>query len=210
MNFYHSKLNAIKVLLGMDVKMVDALLKDGVTRVSAESLEPGSKVFVVSESGEKAPAPEGIHELEDGTEIYVDAEGTITEVEAPEKEVEETKEEVKVEAQEVPAGEESAKQPTKSEKEVTKEEEMETEKDKAINEAMEKVMMAVEAVAKEIGSIKEEMASMKTKFEKMSKTPGSSKISTFNYDAEGSSDPIEDRLETLKSLRNEFKPKTRF
>lgn len=201
MNFYQSKLNAIKIALGMDVKMVDAILKDGVTKVSAETLEPGAKIYVVSESGEKAPAPEGIHELEDGTEVYVDAEGTITKVEAPEAEEVEIKEEM---AGEVPAGEKSAEQKTKSESEVTKEEEMETEESKKINEAMEKIMMAVEEVAKEIGSVKEEMASMKAKFEKMSKTPASSKISTFNHDAPTFEDPIEAKLEGLKTLRAEF------
>ena len=201
MNFYQSKLNAIKIALGMDVKMVDAILKDGVTKVSAETLEPGAKIYVVSESGEKAPAPEGIHELEDGTEVYVDAEGTITKVEAPEVEEVEIKEEM---AGEVPAGEKSAEQKTKSESEVTEEEEMETEESKKINEAMEKIMMAVEEVAKEIGSVKEEMASMKAKFEKMSKTPASSKISTFNHDAPTFEDPIEAKLEGLKTLRAEF------
>ena len=206
MNFYQSKLNAIKIALGMDVKMVDAVLKDGVTKVSAETLEPGAKIYVVSESGEKAPAPEGIHELEDGTEVYVDAQGTITQVELPEEEVGETKEEM---AGEVPAGEKSAEAPTKSEAEVTKEEEDSTEESDKINEAMEKIMMAVEEVAKEIGSVKEEMASMKAKFEKMSKTPGSSKISTFNYDAPTFEDPIEAKLEGLKTLRAEFNKTTR-
>ena len=206
MNYYLRKLNEIKIALGLDVKMVDAVLKDGVTKITAESLEPGSKVYVVSESGEKAPAPEGIHETEDGIEIYVDAEGTITEVEMPEAEAGETKEEMA----EVPEGEKTAEEPTKTEGEVEKEEEDATAESEKINEAMEKIMMAVEAVAKEIGSVKEEMASMKAKFEKMSKTPGATKISKFNYEAEGSTDPIEDRLETLKSLRSEFKPKTRF
>lgn len=207
MNFYQSKLNAIKIALGMDVKMVDAILKDGVTKVSAETLEPGAKIYVVSESGEKAPAPEGIHELEDGTEVYVDAEGTITKVEAPEAEEVEIKEEM---AGEVPAGEKSAEQKTKSESEVTKEEEMETEESKKINEAMEKIMMAVEEVAKEIGSVKEEMASMKAKFEKMSKTPASSKISTFNHDAPTFEDPIEAKLDGLKTLRQEFNKTRKF
>lgn len=206
MNFYHSKLNAIKIALGMDVKMVDAVLKDGVTKVMAETLEPGSKIYVVSESGEKAPAPEGIHELEDGTEVYVDANGTITQVELPEEEVGEIKEEMA----EVPAGEKSAEEPTKSEGEVEKEEEDATEESKKINEVMEKIMMAVEDVAKEVVSIKEEMAAFKAKMEKMSKTPGSSKIPTYNADVNPSADPIEDRLETLKSLRADFSPKTRF
>lgn len=209
MNFYQSKLNQIKIALGMDVKMVDAILKDGVTKVSAETLEPGSKIFVVAEDGTKAPAPEGIHELEDGTEVYVDAEGTITQVEAPEvEEGEETEAEdlnaKKVKAAEVPAGEESAKQPTKSEKEVTKDEEKATVDSEAINEVMEKVMMAVEEVAKEVGSIKEEMAAFKAKMEKMSKTPASSKIKTFNSDPAPAADPVESRLEGLKSLRAEF------
>jgi hypothetical protein len=207
MNFYQSKLNAIKIALGMDVKMVDAILKDGVTKVMAETLEPGSKIYVVSESGEKAPAPEGTHELEDGTEVYVDAEGTITQVEAPE---EESKVEIEVESAEVPEGEKSAEQPTKSEEEVTKEEEKATVDSAAINEIMEKVMMAVEEVAKEIGSMKEEMAAFKSKMEKMSKTPGSSKISTFNHDAPTFEDPIEAKLDGLKTLRAEFNKTKRF
>ena len=206
MNFYHSKLNAIKIALGMDVKMVDAVLKDGVTKVMAETLEPGSKIYVVSESGEKAPAPEGIHELEDGTEVYVDAMGTITQVELPEMEEAEIEEEMA----EVPEGEKSAEQPTKSEDEVVKDEEKATEESKAINEVMEKIMMAVEEVAKEVVSIKEEMATYRSKMEKMSKTPGSSKIPTYNAEPKTSADPIEDRLETLKALRADFSPKTRF
>ena len=88
MNFYQEKLNQIKIALGMEVKMVEATLKDGVTRVETEALEPGSKIYVVSAEGEKAPAPEGIHETEDGTKVYVDSEGTITQVEKPEAEAE--------------------------------------------------------------------------------------------------------------------------
>jgi len=206
MNFYHSKINAIKIALGMEVKMVDAVLKDGVTKVMAETLEPGSKIYVVSESGEKAPAPEGIHELEDGTEVYVDAMGTITQVELPEEEVGETEEEMA----EVPEGEKSAEEPTKSEGEVETEEEDATAESKAINEVMEKCMMAIEEVAKEVGSIKEEMAAFKSKMEKMSKTPGSSKISTYNADPNPSADPIEARLETLNNLRADYSLKSRF
>ena len=119
-NYYLNKLNAIKIALGMDVKMVDAVLKDGVTRVSAETLEAGSKIYVVAEDGTKAPAPEGIHELEDGTKVYVDAEGTITQVEKPEAEVE-----IEIEAaDETSAQEKPADQPTKSEATITKEEKL--------------------------------------------------------------------------------------
>ena len=182
MNFYQEKLNQIKIALGMEVKMVEATLKDGVTRVETEALEPGSKIYVVSAEGEKAPAPEGIHETEDGTKVYVDSEGTISQVEKPEPKVE-----VEIE------------QPTKSEATITKEEMA-----SYVDNMMEKVMMAIEEVAKEVGTVKEEMASYKSKMEKMSKTPGATKITTFNNEAPTATSPIENQLEGLKTLREEF------
>jgi len=198
MNFYQSKLNQIKVALGMDVKMVEAILKDGVTKVETESLEPGSLIYVVDSEGNKGPAPQGMHELEDGTQVYVDANGTIEKVEKPEQEVE-----IEVNAEEVPAGEESAEQPTKSEATITKEEMA-----SYVDSMMEKVMMAIEEVAKEVGVVKEEMASYKTKMEKMSKNPGSSKIATFNNEV-SAMDPIEARLEGLRNIRNDINSRTR-
>lgn len=199
MNYYQNKLNQIKVALGYEVKMVEATLKDGVTKVETEALEPGSKIYVVSETGEKAPAPEGIHQLEDGTEVYVDSEGTITQVEKPEAEVEV---EIKAEAEtpsEIPAGESTAEQPTKVEAAITKEE-----MTSYVDNMMEKVMMALEEVAKEVGTVKEEMASYKSKMEKMSKTPGATKITTFNNEVSTSTDPMDSKLEGLKVLREEF------
>ena len=169
MNFYEQKIQQIKIALGMDVKMAESVLEDGVTKVVAESFEAGSKLYVVSESGEKAPAPEGIHTLEDGTKVTVDSEGTISEAIKPEPKVE-----VEIEAaaeEEVPAGEEPAGQPTKSESEIVKEE---------MKNMIMQCMQAIEEVAKEVAVVKEEMASYKSKMEKMSKTPGASKLSTFN------------------------------
>lgn len=200
MNYYQEKLKAIKIALGMEMKMVEATLKDGVTKVETEALEPGSKIYVVSSEGEKAPAPEGIHQLEDGTEVYVDSEGVITQVEKPEAEVEV---EINAEAEkpsEIPAGESTAEQPTKSEAAITKEEMA-----SYVDNMMEKVMMAIEEVAKEVGTVKEEMTHYKSKMEKMSKTPGATKISTFNNEAPASTDPIENQLEGLKTIREEFK-----
>ena len=185
----------------MDVKMVDAVLKDGVTKVSAETLEPGSKIYVVAEDGTKAPAPEGIHELEDGTAVYVDANGTITQVELPEEEVEVEAAETPAE---IPAGEETAEQPTKSEATITKEEMA-----SYVDSMYEKVMLAIEEVAKEVGVVKEEMNSYKTKMEKMSKTPGSAKIPTYNSDPSEALNPVEARLEGLKALRSDLNARTR-
>jgi hypothetical protein len=192
MNFYEEKINQIKIALGMAVKMAESVLEDGVTRVEAESFEAGSKLFVVSESGEKAPAPEGRHTLEDGTVVTVDAEGTISEVMKPEPKVEV---EVEAAAEEVPAGEEPAGEPTKSESEIVKEE---------MKKMIMQCMAAIEEVAKEVAVVKEEMSSYKSKMEKMSKTPGAPKLSTFNDEPTTQMSAIESRLEGLKTIKAEL------
>lgn len=193
MNYYKSKLNLIRVALGIDVKMADAVLEDGVTRVEAESFEAGSKIFVVSEDGERAPAPEGVHTAQDGTKITVDSEGTITLVEAPEP--------VEAEEVEVQAAEEEVKEEVKAE---SKEDDLkpamlEEIVDRKIEEAMEKVFMALEEVVKEVSEVKEEMASYR---EKMSKAPASKKVSTFNSEVPSNDNVLESRLEHLKELKS--------
>ena len=69
---------------------VDAKLIDG-TIIRYESLEVGMPLMVIDEAGNELPAPDGEHELEDGTKVTVEA-GIITEVaskeeEAPEEEM---------------------------------------------------------------------------------------------------------------------------
>ena len=193
-NYYEQKLRQIKIALGMQEKMAEAMLEDGVTKVAAEAFEPGKKIFVVSESGEQSKAPEGTHTTEDGTKVTVDAEGTITAVEAPEP-----KEEVEVK---IEAAAEEELPPVKTEGEI-------------VNEEMKKMVMqcmeAIEEVAKEVAIVKEEMASYKTKMEKLSKAPASSKISTFSANpATETIDPLEARLEQLKSVKAGLKSNKRF
>jgi len=69
---------------------IDAKLVDG-TIIRYESLEVGMPVLVIDEAGNELPAPDGEHELEDGTMITVES-GIITEIatkaeEAPEAEM---------------------------------------------------------------------------------------------------------------------------
>ena len=199
MNFYQEKIQQIKIALGMEVKMEESVLEDGVTKVVADSFEVGSKLYVVSESGERAPAPEGMHELEDGTKVTVDAEGTISEVMKPEPKIEV---EVEAAAEEVPAGEEPAGEPTKSEGEIVKEE---------MRKMIMQCMEAIEEVAKEVAVVKEEMASYKSKMEKMSKTPGAPKLATFNDEPSTPLTNVEARLEGLKAIKAELsKTKRKF
>jgi hypothetical protein len=193
MNYYQNKLTQIKIALGLEVKMAEAVLEDGVTKVEAEAFEPGMKIFVVSEAGEKAPAPEGTHTTQDGIKVTVDAEGTITAVEKPEPKVE-----VEVEA----AVEEEVKMEDKpADVEAIIEEKM--------KEMMENVMMAVEEVAKEVGIIKEEMAAYKAKMEKMSKTPAAAKLTTFNKEAAKAENSIEARMEAIARLKESLASKKR-
>ena len=68
---------------------IDAKLVDG-TIVRYESLEVGMPLLIIDEAGNELPAPDGEHELEDGTIVTVEG-GIITEVaskaeEAPEAE----------------------------------------------------------------------------------------------------------------------------
>lgn len=94
-------INEIKTLLGMEVKLAQMKLKDGVTVIEADAFEPEMPVFIVN-GEERIAMPVGEYELEDGMILVVAVEGIIAEIkeavveapEAPEAEVE-----VEVEAQ---------------------------------------------------------------------------------------------------------------
>ena len=93
-------INEIKTLLGMEVKLAQMKLKDGVTVIEADAFEMDNNVFIVN-GEEKIPMPVGEYELEDGMILVVAVEGIIAEIKEPEAEVEtpETEVEVVVEAQ---------------------------------------------------------------------------------------------------------------
>jgi hypothetical protein len=52
--------------------------------------------------------------------------------------------------------------------------------------------------------VKEEMAAYKSKMEKMSKTPGASKLSTFNDEPITPMSALDARLEGLKNVKAEL------
>lgn len=85
-------LKRLKIELGL-IKFADfpMLEGDALIRVEAEMLEVGQSAMLVAADGTESPAPEGTHQLADGSSITVDAAGLITEVkamEAPEAETE--------------------------------------------------------------------------------------------------------------------------
>jgi hypothetical protein len=69
MDFKYEALNLLKTLFTKQV-FKDAKLQDG-TIVSAESFEPGQDLTIIDEAGNRIPAPDGEHILEDGTCVYV-------------------------------------------------------------------------------------------------------------------------------------------
>jgi hypothetical protein len=111
-------LNKVRVLLGMEVKLEQMKLGDGVTVIEAESFEPEMEVFVVTEDEQKIALPVGEYEMEDGRILVVEVEGVIKEVK--EMEVKEEAPEVETEV-EVEAEKESAPSPKKTVESVIKE-----------------------------------------------------------------------------------------
>ena len=84
-------LNTIKVFLGMEVKLEQMKLVDGVTMIQADMFEQGNAVSIVNEE-ELIPLPIGDYELEDGRMLMVVEEGIISEIKDKEEEVEEVEE----------------------------------------------------------------------------------------------------------------------
>ncbi len=88
---YKNKLNQIKALLSLEVKLAQMTLADGITVVEAEEFEPEYSVGIVTPDG-IVPMPVGEYELQDGTMVVVEVEGIIASVgakaeeEAPEAE----------------------------------------------------------------------------------------------------------------------------
>jgi hypothetical protein len=92
-------LNEVKTLLGMEVKLAQMKLQDGVTVIEAESFEAGYSVGIVTEEG-IVPAPVGEHILEDGRVLVIEQEGVIKEIKDAQTEQPEPEMEVEVEASE--------------------------------------------------------------------------------------------------------------
>ena len=90
--------NQIKELLGMEVKLAQMKLQDGVTVIEAETFEVGDytetkpSVFILNEE-EKVPMPVGEYMLEDGNVLKVEVEGIISSIEMPKEEAPEVEEE---------------------------------------------------------------------------------------------------------------------
>jgi hypothetical protein len=186
-----NKIEQIKALLGMEVKLATMKLANG-TEIEAEVFEAENEVFIVSEE-EKVALPVGEYELEDGKILVVIEEGIISEIKEKEEETEEEVEaEVKVEEEEEMQAETAT--PKKVVESVSKEthfakiEEMQKEIDALklsleSKEEVEEVKEEVELSAEEVAPIKhnpEADAAKKDTFLYSQKAPKTTKSVIYN------------------------------
>ena len=159
---------------------VDAKLVDGTAiKVSGDGLVEGAKVMVVTEEGE-IPAPDGVHELEDGTKVET-KEGIIAKIEEAVKEapeMEEPKAEVEIEV---------------------KKEEME-------DEVVSLLKDLVVKLGEKIASLEGKVGEMSADFNAFKKEPAAKKIADGKTEKFNKTDDyIDSKLEAIAALRKNNK-----
>lgn len=137
MNKASKTIEAIKVALGMELKLASMKLEDGVTVLEADSFEAGQAVNIKTEDEQLIALPEGKYILEDGMELIVEEEGVIASI------GEKVEEEEPVVEEEVAASNgatETAATPKKVIEAVTKESHFSTDIPEVVLEAIAKVV----------------------------------------------------------------------
>ena len=178
---YKLKLNQVREILGMAVKLESAKLEDG-TVINFEELEAGYPVF--AEDG-TTPLAAGEYKLEDGTVLKVDENGLMAEVTPP---VETPAELAPAEVPPMAADPEPA-EPKKEDTPAMSPEDMKT-----MNDKIDSCFVAIEAVAKEV-------ADLKTKLEKFSASPAAPKIPKVSAPEPVKIDRVESAIEFIKSAK---------
>jgi hypothetical protein len=187
-----SKLNQIRLILGLQTKFETATLIDGVTQVEADSFAVGAMLYVVDAAGNKTAAPEGTHETADLT-ITVDAAGVITSI------VPKIKEDIVNEPVAVAAAEEM---PRDAVAQIVSEV-----IDELVGEDMRKMKMAIEQIMTVVEEVKTEMGAMKEKYSKFAKEPAATPLRTA-FQVE-SFETIENKVSALAKWKKEFDQKSR-
>jgi len=163
---------------------VDAKLVDGTPiKVEGESLMEGAKVVVVTAEGE-IPAPDGVHELEDGTKVET-KEGVIARIEEKEGP------EVEIELQDV-------------EVEGPKGSEVQVEVPDQMAEFLALVKDMMEKISEKMKSMEDKVEKMNAEFNSFKKEPAAKKISDGKTDfnkQSSSDDVIAERLAAIAAMR---------
>ena len=141
-------LNKVRELLGMEVKLEQRKLEDGVTIIEADEFAPENEVVIITEDEQRIPLQIGEYKMDDGMILVVTEEGLIAEI----------KEEA---AEEEEVIEEEAKKDYEE-----KEEEM-ADESKPVKKVVESIVK--ETFFNEIETLKKENEELKAKLENLSK-----------------------------------------
>ena len=167
---------------------VDAKLVDGTQiKVEGDSLVEGAKVVVVMADGE-VPAPDGVHELEDGTKVET-KEGVIARIEEKVEEAE--KPEIEIELQDV-----MVEGPKGAEAEVSVPDPM--------DEFMSLVKDMMEKLSEKMKMMEDKVEEVKADFNSFKKEPGAKPIANGKTDfnkQSSSDDVIAERLAAIAAMR---------
>ena len=153
---------------------LDATLADGtVIKVEGDSLVEGAKVVVITEDAE-IPAPDGVHELEDGTKV-------------------ETKDGIIAKVMEVASeGEDEESEVAKVE--VAKELDMSSEMYDMLKEFVSKM-------GEKMSQMEQKMESMNNEFSAFKKEPASKKIADGKRDFNKELNQMDSQIDAIMSLR---------
>ena len=174
-------LNKVKELLGMEVKLEQRKLEDGVTVIEADAFEPDNEVMIVTEDEQMIPLPVGEYVMEGGEEVLVvTEEGLISEIKAKEEEVEEE------------VVEEEAKKDYEE-----KEEEM-AEESRPIKKTVESIVK--ETFFTEIENLKKENAELKAKLETLSSDENTNEETTVETTNEEVTNEVETTTEEVAEV----------
>lgn len=166
-------LNKVRELLGMEVKLEQRKLEDGVTIIEADEFAPENEVVIITEDEQRIPLPIGEYKMDDGMILVVTEEGLIAEIkeEAAEEEEEVIEEEAKKDYEE-------------------KEEEM-ADESKPVKKVVESIVK--ETFFNEIETLKKENEELKAKLENLSK------VETTEETEEASEEVVEDEKTELST-----------
>jgi len=160
---------------------VDAKLVDGtVIKVEGDSLVEGAKVVVIQDDAE-IPAPDGVHELSDGTKV-------------------ETKDGIIAKIEEVVADSEEGE---------VAEAEKPMEPSIAMDgEFLQLVQDFIYKVGQKMSEMETEMSKLNSEFSSFKKEPAAKKVAdgkTENFNKINNSDDVDARISNIMSLRNKLK-----
>jgi len=162
---------------------IDAKLVDGtVVKVGGDSLVEGAKVVVVTEDAE-IPAPDGTHELEDGTKIET-KDGVIVMVQEKVAEIEEGDDEM---------GKRMIDNPAEMEKPNLMESEM-----------MDLLKEFITKMGEKVSKMEQSYSSLQDEFNSFKKQPAGKKLSDGKTEVftKENDDTLSARIAALKSLQN--------